>query len=83
MRWYTPHTTNKSDPLHFHHRQVHRYLVQSSVRVFSTAKVSSGLLNGLAVRNLVDPIVFADDVPDRLTDGKLDGVDVGVYLPVC
>jgi hypothetical protein len=25
----------------------------------------------------------ADGVPDRLADGVVDGVDVGVYLPVC
>jgi hypothetical protein len=27
---------------------------------------------------LVDPIVFADGVPDRFADGVVDGVDVGV-----
>jgi hypothetical protein len=27
---------------------------------------------------LVDPIVFADSVPDRFADGVVDGVDVGV-----
>jgi hypothetical protein len=39
--------------------------------------------DGKGVGNLVDPIVFADGVHDRLADGEVDGVDVGVYLPVC
>jgi hypothetical protein len=39
--------------------------------------------DGIGVGNLVDAIVFAHGVHDRLADGVVDGVDVGVYLPVC
>jgi hypothetical protein len=40
--------------------------------------ISIGDIDGLAVGNLVDPIVFADGVPDRFADGVVDGVDEGV-----
>jgi hypothetical protein len=31
----------------------------------------------------VGGITNADGVPDRLAHGVVDGVDVGVFLPVC
>jgi hypothetical protein len=39
--------------------------------------------DSIGVGNLVDAIVFADGGHNRLAYGVVDGVDVGVYLPVC